>query len=92
MGKNVKNSTELKIKALRLKSGVGRKETMLKINELASLKHWANETGVGTKMFETFMHKIRKALKKKISETFIRKSGNSATRHLCCAARGGDEK
>ena len=59
----MKNSTELKIKALRLKSGVGRKETMLKINELASLKHWANETGVGTKMFETFMHKIHKALK-----------------------------
>ena len=79
----MKNSTELKIKALRLKSGVGRKETMLKINELASLKHWANETGVGTKMFETFMHKSHKVLKKKSPKLLYE---NPGTRHLCCAA------
>ena len=45
----MKNSTELKIKALRLKSGVGRKETMLKINELTSPKHLANETALEQK-------------------------------------------
>ena len=87
MGKNVKNSTELKIKALRLKSGVGRKETVLNINELASLKHWANKTGVGTKMFETFMHKIHKALRKNLRNfyTKIRELGNPT--FMLCGAR-----